>query len=63
MKRVQFILTEIAKRFTNTMWEICSIKNELTKIYSILLVSKYWQPDDIREGQSLSLSQMIVSGP
>lgn len=59
-KRIQFFLTEIAKRFTNTMWELSAIKNELTKIYSILLVSKYWEPDDIQDECSQSLIQMIV---
>ncbi len=61
MKRVQNCITEIAKRFTNTIWELSSIKNELTKVYSILLVSRYWQPNDARDGSSESLLQLIVS--
>jgi len=46
IKRIQLCLTEIAKRFIDTAWEMSTIKNELTKIYAILLIAKYWQPSD-----------------
>jgi len=63
IKHVRAYITEIAKRFLNTVWELSSIKNELTKIYSILLVSKYWVPDDLDSGndqKSSSILQLFV---
>eukprot|EP00826_Nyctotherus_ovalis_P045666 TRINITY_DN5076_c0_g2_i8.p2 TRINITY_DN5076_c0_g2~~TRINITY_DN5076_c0_g2_i8.p2 ORF type:complete len:256 (+),score=46.85 TRINITY_DN5076_c0_g2_i8:1299-2066(+) len=56
-KRTQLCLTEIAKRFIDTVWEMSTVKNELTKIYAILLISKYWQPN---EAQSSSVAQLLV---
>ena len=59
-KRILFFLTEIAKKFTNTLWEMSTIKGDLVKVYSILLISKYWEPDDICNEFSQSLAKIIV---
>jgi hypothetical protein len=62
-KRIQSYFSEIAKRFLNTSWEISNIRNEMTKITALMLLSKYWNPEDILNagGESASLSQLIVT--
>lgn len=57
-KRTQLCLAEIAKRFVDTVWEMSTIRNELTKIYAVLLISKYWQP---AESQFSSIAQLLVT--